>query len=728
MTWAEAFPNLLIGLREGLEGGLVVSILLAALAKLPPRDADRGRRRSPAPIWLGVLAAVALAGSFAAVLTFSTDILSGSGREAVGGLLSVLAVGLVTAMVFWMRHAAAGLSRQLRGEVAQAAALGAGALALTAFLAVGREGLETTLFLWTAVRASGSTLAPLIGAGIGLAVAVALCWLLYRQAVRINLGVFFTRTALLLIVVAAGVLSYGLGDLQEAGLLPGRRWIAFDLSAHVSPDSWWMSILTGITNLAPTMTVLQVVAWLAYLGIVVSAFCAAGRRAAKPTSIPAPQPAATAVSTASSAAAAVAAVAVAAGTARSREESRPVVPVAAGRGQWARLAGRRPWAVAVAAVTAPALAAGLLIAVLPSARAGSATAVTLTKAGCAEGWRTARTGAQTFTVTNRADAAAEITLLDAGGRVVGEIETLAPATSSDMPVTLGRGSYTFKCALPGGTTLTSAPVQADGADQAGAAAVTPLTLADLAGPTSAYQAYARTTLAATALAVNTLETDLRRGDLATAKADWLSAQLSWERVGASYNSFGALGVKVDGLPDGLPSGVNDPAFSGLHRLEYGLWHGQDLARLVPIAQQLSRDLATLDAELGSDELAGDPTALPLRTHEILEDALRDHLSGLDNQGGDAAYAMTYANTEATTAVLALLEPLLTARDRTLVATATGQLAALQRALTATQQAGGQWTPADQVPAAQRRTVNGAIGAVLETLAAVPTLLETPPTR
>ena len=711
MTWAEAFPNFLIGLREGLEGGLVVSILLAALAKLPAPDTDRGRR-SPAPIWLGVLAAVMLAGSFAAVLTFSTDLLSGSGREALGGVLSVLAVGLVTAMVFWMRRAAAGLSRQLRGEVAQAAALGAGALALTAFLAVGREGLETTLFLWTAVRASGSTLAPLIGAGIGLSVAVALCWLLYRQAVRINLGVFFTRTALLLIVIAAGVLSYGLGDLQEAGLLPGRRWIAFDLSAHVNPDSWWMSILTGITNLAPKMTVLQVAAWLAYLGVVVCAFHAAGRRRSiSPAPSAAAQPAGTDAS--------------APHTENPREGSRPTARVMAGPAWSARVAGRRPWIVA--AVTAPAVAAGVLIAVLPSARTGSTTAVTLTKARCAEGWRTARTGAQTFTVTNRADAAAEITLLDAGGRVVGEIETLAPATSSDMPVTLGRGSYTFKCALPGGTTLTSAAVQANGADQAGASAVTPVTLADLAGPNRAYQAYARTMLAATSRTVHTLETDLRRGDLATAKADWLSAQLNWERVGASYNSFGSLGTKVDGLPNGLPLGATDPTFTGLHRIEYGLWHGLSAASLVPIAGQLARDLDTLSTELSSDELAGDPTALPLRAHEILEDALRDHLSGLDNQGGDAAYAMTYANSQATDAVLRLLAPLLTGRDRTLVSTAAEQLGTLRRTLTATR-TGGQWTPARRVSATQRHAVNGAIGAVLETLSAVPTLLETPPSR
>ena len=192
----------------------------------------------------------------------------------------MLAVFLVTAMIFWMRRTAASLSAHLRGEVERAAAIGAGALTVTAFLAVGREGLETTLFLWTAAKASGQTAGPLVGAAIGIAAAVILCWLLYRRAVHLNVGVFFNRTAIALIVIAAGVLAYGLGDLQDAGWLPGHAWVAFDLTAHIDPGSWWASIITGITELSPKMTVLQVTAWLAYLVVVIPAFVSAGRTAA----------------------------------------------------------------------------------------------------------------------------------------------------------------------------------------------------------------------------------------------------------------------------------------------------------------------------------------------------------------------------------------------------------------------------------------------------------------
>jgi high-affinity iron transporter len=692
VSWAEAVPNLLIGLREGLEAGLVVSILLAALRKTAPD----GGRVSPAPVWLGVLGAVMVAGSFAAVLTFSAGELPSRAQEAAAGLLSVLAVGLVTGMVFWMRRTAAGLSAQLRGEVQRAVAIGAGALTVTAFLAVGREGLETTLFLWTAVRASGSTVAPLAGAGLGLAAAIVLCWLLYRRAIRLNVGVFFSRTALLLIVIAAGVLAAGLGDLQDAGLLPGLHWVAFDLSAHADPNSWWVSIITGATELAPKMTVLQVVAWLAYLAVVIPLFVQAGRA-------PAPKPA--------------------------TPDPSPLNARAPG---WARLAARRPWLVAGVLVVVPAVAAGAVIAALPPSTATAAAAVTVTRTGCARDWTAARAGTQTFTVTNRSGQAGEINLVNAAGGVVGEIETLGPATSAQLTATLGPGSYAFTCHLSGQGVTTSGPVQVTGhAAQAAPAAVKPVTVRDLAGPNRAYQAYAAAQLRGLAAAVASIQADLRRGDLAAARAHWLAAQLAWERTGASYDSFGADGTAVDGLPGGLPAGVADNDFTGLHRLEYGLWHplqhGQRAAELRPVAATLAADVARVQRHLASADLAGDPTNLPVRAHEVLEDALRDHLSGLDDQGSGAAYPETYADLQVTRAVLGDLSGLISVRQPGLMGTLHGQLDAVARALLATQR-DGHWMPRPAVPLAQRQAVDGATGALLESLSSVPDLLEVPPSR
>lgn len=684
VSYAEAVPNLLICLREGLEAGLVVTILLAAVRRLSTPE----RPVSTTPVWLGVLGAVSVAASFAAVLTYSTAVLTSSARAAVAGVLSVLAVALVTAMIFWMRRTGASLSGQLRGEVARAAGLGAGVLAVTAFLAVGREGLETTLFVWTAIKAAGSTAAPLVGAAVGLVLAIALCWLLFRQSVRLNLGVFFNRTAVLLIVIAAGVLAYGLGDLQEAGWLPGARWIAFDLTAHVDPNSWWVSILTGITNLSPKMTVLQVVAWIAYLATVIPLFVRAGRVAA-PAAPVAAEPEA--------------------------EAAHP--------DWWERVAGPRPVAVGATLVLVPVLAAATAIALLPSASANSAGTVTVTADACAPEWTSATTGTQTISVHNTSGKSGEIDLVDADGAVAGEIENIGPGTTAELTATLNPGNYTIVCLMSGRPALSSPRVRATGPQTDAPLAFKPARTSDLRGPNDAYQAYVRQVLTRLTAAVGAVGRDLKARNIPAAQADWLLAQQEWERVGASYNSFGDAGTRVDGLPGGLPGGVDDPDFTGMHRLEYGLWHGQNPDQLLPVVDRLGIDIAAIADGLTGTDIAGDPATLPIRAHEILEDALRDHLSGLDDLGGGAAYPMTLADIDVTRAVLDQLGPLVDERDPKLRPEITAKLDKLRAALLASQD-NGRWRAPAQTPLAPRQAVSAALGGALESLARVPRLLET----
>src|ERR1700712_4560147 len=252
------FANYLIGLREGLEAALVVSILVAYLVKT-------GHARKLPPLWGGVAAAVGVSLLFGALLTFTSRHLSFEAQEAFGGTLSVVAVGFVTWMIFWMRRAGRHLSKDLRGRLDAALAMGTGALVLTAFIAVGREGLETSLFIWSAVQATGRNTSPVLGATLGLATAVVLGYLFYKGALRINLSKFFTWTGAALIVVAAGVLAYGIHDLQEAGVLPGLNTLAFDVSGAIPPDSWYGTLLKGTINFSPATTVLQSVVWLAYI-------------------------------------------------------------------------------------------------------------------------------------------------------------------------------------------------------------------------------------------------------------------------------------------------------------------------------------------------------------------------------------------------------------------------------------------------------------------------------
>ena len=252
------FANFLIGLREGLEASLVVGILVAYLVQT-------GRRDRLGAIWAGVGAAIGLSFGVGALLTFTSAELDSRAQEAFGGVLSVVAVALVTWMIFWMRRTARSMKRDLHGRLDRALAMGTGALVATAFVAVAREGLETALFVWSAVQSAGDGGTPLVGVALGLAVAAVLGRLLYRRAVTLDLARFFLRTGAALVVVAAGVLAYGVHDLQEGGLLPGEDDLAFDVSATVSPTSLGATLVRGVFNVGPQMTVLSVVAWIAYL-------------------------------------------------------------------------------------------------------------------------------------------------------------------------------------------------------------------------------------------------------------------------------------------------------------------------------------------------------------------------------------------------------------------------------------------------------------------------------
>ena len=258
--------NALIGLREGLEAALVVVILLAFLKKT---DRTWGVRY----VWLGVGTAIALSVVLGAVLTYGTRQLSFEAQEMIGGIASIIAVGFVTAMVFWMKGAARSISGELKGKLDRALDLGPLAVALVGFLGVGREGLETAIFFYATAQAAGAgNNLPLLGWLVGFAGAIALGYAIYRGALRINLGTFFRWTGVALILVAGGILSYGIHDLQEAGVLPGLMTLAFDVSGTVDPTAWYAVLLKGTLNFTPATTVLQAIAWVLYVGTVLFFF------------------------------------------------------------------------------------------------------------------------------------------------------------------------------------------------------------------------------------------------------------------------------------------------------------------------------------------------------------------------------------------------------------------------------------------------------------------------
>lgn len=272
--------NALIGLREGLEAGLVVGILVAYLRKL-------GRDDLLPRLWVGISLAIALSLGVGALLTWGPYGLSFQAQEILGGTLSLLAVGLVTWMIFWMLRHARGLRGELEHGLDTAiarTARGAGwGLVLLGVVSVGREGVETALFVWAATTSSGDPLLGTLGAVLGILGAVVVSYLIYRGFVRIDLGLFFRWTGLFLILVAAGVLAYGVGDLQEAGVLPGWGQPAFSLAAVIPATSWYGALLAGVFNFTPEPTWAQLVAWLVYVVVVGIVFLRLSRRAPKRT-------------------------------------------------------------------------------------------------------------------------------------------------------------------------------------------------------------------------------------------------------------------------------------------------------------------------------------------------------------------------------------------------------------------------------------------------------------
>lgn len=272
------FANYLIGLREGLEAALIVSILVAYLVKL---DQHWALPR----VWAGVGLAIGLAFGVGGFLHLTSQTLTFRAQEMFGGFMSIFAAALITWMIFWMAKHAHRLKSHLHGEVDRALIGDAWALTFIAFIAVAREGMETALFLWAGIRASGSTTTPLIGAVLGLLTAVVLGVLIYRGALRLNLSRLFTWTGVGLIIVAAGVLSYGVHDLQEAAVLPGLNNLAFNVSEQIPPGSWYGTLLKGTVNFSPATTWLEATVWLAYVIPTLTLYVRVVHRGRSPCSI-----------------------------------------------------------------------------------------------------------------------------------------------------------------------------------------------------------------------------------------------------------------------------------------------------------------------------------------------------------------------------------------------------------------------------------------------------------
>lgn len=338
---------------------------------------------------------------------------------------------------------------------------------------------------------------------------------------------------------------------------------------------------------------------------------------------------------------------------------------------------------------------------------------------CGEGWRKPVTGLQVFDVHNGATEAAEVYLTDGSGALLGEVDGLAPGTTRPIEVSLGRGSYAFRCLVEDADAVTGRTVRISEGAAKGGPAVQPVNQHDVIPPTLAYQKWVSSGFGAVVREIDTLRAAVDDGDLAAARTAWLPAHLAFTRLGGAYGAFGDLGAAVDGTDAGLPGGVHDKDFTGFHRVEYGLWHGEPAKSLRGPADQLAKDIRALRTEWADTRM--DPLDTGLRAHEITEDSIQADLTGRSDFGSGTSLATARAGLDGTVELLKVLRPLLASRDPQLPLL-DRKLAVARQDLDALEKHGG-WRAPDSLTRAERERINADFGDLAEQLAPVAVIFD-----
>jgi iron uptake system component EfeO len=380
----------------------------------------------------------------------------------------------------------------------------------------------------------------------------------------------------------------------------------------------------------------------------------------------------------------------------------------------------RSAALTAAALTAAlAVSAGVLAACSASAPS-TADLVSVSNGGCGSSWQLPAPGWHTFQVFNGAAEGGEVDLVDpANGAIYAEISGLGPNTTSPMRLDVGSGAYAFRCLFDDYDPITGPTVVVPGHVR-GTPAILPITSNELIGPGNEYHAYVAAGLNTLVSQTDAVAAAVRGGNLGAARTQWLTAHLTYERLGAAYDAFGNFDDEIDGRADGLVGGVNSPQWTGFYRLEYGLWHGQSAHELTEVADTLDADVRALRKTWPSTEI--NLLDIGLRTHEILENALEFQLSGHDDYGSGSTLATTQANITGTLELLTVLHPLLVPRYPGLPAVYSW-LDRLQLLLNKSKMPNGQWVPVSSLAASSREQIDAACGQALEELAPIAAITE-----
>jgi iron uptake system component EfeO len=376
-----------------------------------------------------------------------------------------------------------------------------------------------------------------------------------------------------------------------------------------------------------------------------------------------------------------------------------------------------------AATRAVALAAALAITTGGAVACGggpAAVRVSVSNGGCGANWKLAGPGWHTFQVYNASTEGAEIDLVNpANGAIYAEVEALGPGTTSPMRLDVGSGSYAFRCLFEDFSAITGPTVTVAGHAR-GTPAIAPITTSDLLAPARTYHGWIAAGLGTLAGQTAALAADVRGGNLGQARSDWLTAHLTYERLGAAYDAFGDFDGEINGTTAGLDGGVNSPDWTGFYRLEYGLWHGQSARQLTGVANTLVTDVRGLRAAWPAMEI--DLLDMGLRTHEILENALQFQLTGHDDYGSGTTLATVGANIAGTRELLTVLRPLLAPRYAGLPAVSTW-LDRLQSRLDQAKRPNGGWFPVSALSPSLREQIDAAASQSLEELSPIAAITE-----
>jgi high-affinity iron transporter len=361
---------------------------------------------------------------------------------------------------------------------------------------------------------------------------------------------------------------------------------------------------------------------------------------------------------------------------------------------------------------------------LPRAGQRDAGVLRVTPTSCVGRWQPVASGPHSFVVANRGHQPLQVSFIAAGtGDIFGEITQLDPSTTRPLTVDPPAGLYRFRCVPRRGVAAVSATGRVSGTGGAPGTALVPLSAEETVDAVATYRREVRRGIDRLVPATDRLQAAVNHDRRAAAKRRWLAAHLDFASLGAAYGTFGALTDEIDGRADGLPKGVHDPGFTGFLAVERLLWHHATAAGLQAATGRLDRDVHTLRMRFPHLRLiAGD---LPLRAHEILENALQFELTGDTDEGSHTNLATVLANVRGTGLVIGALTPALRQRRPGLLTTIANGMRQLSGDLVGVRQNAGRWPAVRQLAQDRRERLDADIDGLLEDLAELPGILQLP---